>query len=146
MAGGLSMREHGLSPETETSSEERTVRLIFELANRGLYAELLQHYHPGAQLDLGGGEMAGGYAGTESISGLIEVAIKEYGQPRVRIVDLHCFGSKVYVETHSHLERPDGQTSESHEVHILRFSNGKVESHKIFSDAVAPERIRQAER
>jgi ketosteroid isomerase-like protein len=120
---------------------EYAVRRIIELANRGMYAEALQFYLPDAQLHLGGGELAGGYQGRTSINDLIEVAIKQYGQPRVTIDSLHVAGAKVYVETRTQPAGSTGHDAESHELHIFEFSEGKVARHRIFTDAVPPTRF-----
>jgi ketosteroid isomerase-like protein len=120
---------------------EHVVRQIIELANRGMYAEALQHYQPEARLLLGGSQLAGGYEGRSGINDLIEVAIKEYGHPRVTIDALNVAGAKVYVETRTQLAGAPGHDSESHEVHIFEFSEGKVARHRIFTDAVPPSRF-----
>jgi SnoaL-like protein len=121
---------------------ERIVQLIVELANRGRYAEALEYYLPQARLDLGGGEFAGGYDGKSDIRDLIEIAIKEYGRPRVTIDDIHSFGPKVFVETTTRVERGNGHVSDSREIHVFEFVNDKVGSHRIFTNAIAPPRLR----
>ncbi|MCI4318898.1 MAG: nuclear transport factor 2 family protein [Thermoplasmata archaeon] len=121
---------------------EETVRRIIELANRGLYPEALEYYLEEARLELGGGGLPGDYTGSEGIGELIEVAIKEYGRPRVRINELHAAGSKVYVETSTRLDRADEQVTESEELHVFEFEHGKVRRHRIFSNSTAPARLR----
>ena len=127
------------------SPEEQTVRQIFELANRGLFGEVLRHYHPGAELDLGGGDVAGSPTGKGRIDDLIEVAIKEYGRPRVRIDELQTLGSRVYVETRVTIARSSGQPVNLNELHIFEFSDGKVESHRVFTNSVSPARLQNGE-
>ncbi|MCI4331786.1 MAG: hypothetical protein L3K19_08100 [Thermoplasmata archaeon] len=121
-------------------SPERAVRLIFEFSNRGMYGQALALYMPDAKLTVAGGERPGSYA-VEGLESLIEVAIKEYGQPRVTIEELHVFGSKVYAETTSRTVHDDGRISETREVHILKFSGEKVGEHRVFTNAVAPLRL-----
>ena len=123
-------------------SPEQVVRRIIELANRGLYAEVLEYYLPEARLELGGAGMPGDYAGSSKIRELIEVAIKEYGRPRVRIDELHVLGQKVYVETSTRLSQEGGPVTESEEIHIFEFEHGKVRRHRIFSNSTAPARLR----
>ncbi|HEV2520242.1 MAG TPA: nuclear transport factor 2 family protein [Thermoplasmata archaeon] len=119
---------------------EELTRRIFELANQGQFSAALAYYLPTARFDLGGGRMAGGL-NREGMSALIDSAIKEYGRPRVRIEDLHVFGPKVFVETSSRFERDDARVVESREIHVLEFEDGKVAIHRIFTNAVAPDRL-----
>lgn len=125
---------------------ERIVRRIFELANRGLYAEALEYYDPDTKLDLAGSSaMDGRYSGKSRIGDLIEVAIKEYGQPRVRIDELHVVGPKVYVETSTRLADAKDAAAESREIHVLEFQEGKVHRHRVFTSTVPPPRLTAAD-
>jgi hypothetical protein len=123
-------------------SPEQTVRRIIELANRGLYAEALEYYLPEARLQLAGAGLPGDYTGNAGIGELIEVAIREYGRPRVRIDAIHAVGLKVYVETSTRLDRENQPATESEELHVFEFAFGKVLRHRIFSSSVPPPRLR----
>lgn len=128
---------------TAADEMEHTVRLIFELANRGQFTEALAYYHPDTPLELAGsGALNGRYPGKAKIEELIEVAIKEYGQPRVHLEELHVVGPKVYVETSTRLEDANGPVTESREIHVLEFLGGKVRRHRVFTNAVPPPRLR----
>jgi SnoaL-like protein len=141
VGSGQRPRDVDASPVPGELTPEQTVRRIVELANRGLYAEALEYYLPEARLELAGAGLPGDYTGNAGIGELIEVAIREYGRPRVRIDAIHAVGSKVYVETSTRLVRENQPDTESEELHVFEFSSGKVRRHRIFSNSTPPARL-----
>lgn len=118
---------------------ERTVRLIFELANRGQYAQALSYYGPDTHLELAGGRaLEGRYNEKSKVEDLMELAIKEYGQPRVHLEELHVVGRKVYVETSAPLANGADASAQSQEIHVLEFLEGKVQRHRVLTGAMTP--------
>lgn len=126
-------------PPTAPDSDDITaVRSIIELANRGQFEEALDYYAPEARIDLPSGVVRGSHLGREAIEEMLESAIKEYGRPRVRIVDLHEANDKVYAETLSVMTSPAGDGPESHDFHVFQFRDGKVVLHQVFTNTRVP--------
>jgi SnoaL-like protein len=116
-----------------SSGNEFAVRSIIEFANRGEYAKALDYYHPGAQLKLPNGKVAGTHTGHAAIAEMIELAIKIYGRPRVQIVELDVINGKVFAETVSVMTSEAGDGPESHDLHVFEFVEGKVVRHQVFA-------------